>query len=492
MKKNNIILSFSLLLLCLVVGQSVHAQNPQKKERTRKMNGCSYEVLYGLAQVTKVEKVRNASESDLGYDEYQISYQFIPMEGGELLPEYRNIDMPFYLRGQGMDVPVGPAYLKRYQIHQGNKYAAKVLQTDQSSAACPAYVLESTGMPNDLFEARGNLVQYKTKSIQRRLQDAEANRPSASATPTPNHSARTAIESSGQKPTPATTVKEETIAAEAEVEIPEDPSELITDDERQRLLEEARREAAKQVAAEQAKIKAEQEEKEKELAQPSKRELRRLQRERERQAQARQDSIEQVRILERQRLEEIRKQKQEELDRIKEEALTRFRDSIRQEQQAKLEAEQAQQLSVKKAKEADLRKERQRCDYDFKMSGTIEIVEVKKVVEPALSLFNYEEYDIYYRFKPDNYDDLSKPDQNFWSEIYNFRIDPLGLNARPSRDYVRVHRLYQGMSFRGFARRLEQGICTPVLVWAPAGKNKVIDPGLPIEPDSINDGRTNK
>lgn len=156
--------------IALLAASEAWAQSAPKAVKTR-LGECEYQVLAGLAEVVRVEKVTDKEASPLQYDEYAIFFKFIPKEGGELMSTLRDQEIEFFLRGGGEQIRVGPQYIKQYQIRQGTKYAMKFLQ----SPLCEEKYRfgDQGGLPNDLFEAEKNLGELKKRRLEEALQKRE-------------------------------------------------------------------------------------------------------------------------------------------------------------------------------------------------------------------------------------------------------------------------------------------------------------------------------
>ncbi len=165
--------------------------------------------------------------------------------------------------------------------------------------------------------------------------------------------------------------------------------------------------------------------------------------------------------------EEARKKLEAQLaeeNRIKEE------ERKRQEELARIEAEkkrkEAEAEAARKKREEDEIK-RADCAFQPKVTGTIQILDIKKVKEAAESHLGYAEYEVRYRFTPSNINDIAKKDRKIWETEYLLVIDPRGKNANPSAAYIAAYNIKQNAQFTGFAEVLSTGICNPVIVFSP-------------------------
>ena len=143
---------FSLLVVLLgffCLSSNIHAQ----KILVKTINGVEYEVIGGLAEITSIEIVKTADQSDLNYDEHEVLFQFHPMEGSELLNILQNRPLAFKLRYRSSQVPVGPAYVKTMRLKKGTKYAMQLFQTRNRSVNIERYFYHSKALENNLFKA---------------------------------------------------------------------------------------------------------------------------------------------------------------------------------------------------------------------------------------------------------------------------------------------------------------------------------------------------
>ncbi|MCP4442444.1 MAG: hypothetical protein GY810_26350 [Aureispira sp.] len=527
MKKITYQTLFLALLGLLVLPNSMQAQRKKNVElETKIVRGCEYEVLKGLAEVTEVKKILAADESALKYDEYQILFRFIPMEGGELLSGLKDGDIEFYLKSGIDKLNVGPDYLKHYHIRKGTKYAMKLLQ-NKMGACLENYTYESGGLPNDLFEARENLMDYRKETSRKRLTEKEEEYETRKVeeeveemnnNTNPNELPET---DPVEEPEPVVEPEPEPVVDPIEIDPdaePIDPN--ITEAELRKQIEEemlangeveettptnaegdvdkdALREQieAKMRAELEAKIRAEEKAKTEEAA-------------RKKEA-ARKNAVKNAK---KNKKEEDKRKKAEAERKAQEKAKAeaerkaqedRIRKEIEAEVKAKLEEEAAAQRAAEDAeaaaeeeskrrqaellkKKEELKKEvaqrladeakRKNCSYAERQAGTIEVLKVLKVAEAKDSYFGYVEYEVKVLFRPNNYADLSKKDKKIWDEEHVFTIDPQGKNANPSAAYIRKHKVFKGAKYTGFAQNLESGICNQVMLYSP---------NLPIDKGSI-------
>lgn len=479
-------LNYGQLLIALfaltVIGplQAQRAQRVSNKPETKIVRGCEYQVLKGLAEIKEVNKITDAEESALGYDEYEVKFNFIPMEPGhKLLTTLSDESFEFKLRSGYDRVPVGPEYIKHYHVRKGLKFAMSFLQT-RNGECREKYTYESRGLPNDLFEARDQLKNYKTEVAAKKLGDAEekytgvVEEPEVNPeeTPRPNELKDPEVPVEPKKEEPIEE-KVDTTATDRDTTVVETPKEEIalpddmTEEElraemERKMREEAGLEKEPEADVDLDSIRAEMERKVREE----------LEAEEKRKAE---DDRKNAIKNERKRKKEEEKRKKEEAkkkaeeDRIRQEALEAKKAEIRAELEAKIQAELEEKKRKEEALKDQISKEvrRSTCVYKDKMSGTIEIVEVKKGLEKNESLFGYTEYEVKYKFRPDNYNDLSRKERKVWDEAYSFKIDPKGKSANPSATYVRKYQVFKGNKYKGFAEMLDSGICQAIMIYSP-------------------------
>jgi hypothetical protein len=161
------------LIFCAFAQVQAQGGSSAKVVKTR-IDNCDYQIISGLAEVTKVEMRLPKDSSILLYDEYAISFKFIPKEGGELMASLRDQEMEFYLHAKGEKILVGPQYIKQYQIRAGTKYAMKFLQ----SPLCEEKYRfgDVGGLPNDISEAAGRIDEIKKRRLEEALIKAEGER----------------------------------------------------------------------------------------------------------------------------------------------------------------------------------------------------------------------------------------------------------------------------------------------------------------------------
>lgn len=151
-KTPNVMKRFFLLVVLLgffCLSPNIYAQ----KTLVKNINGVEYEVIGGLAEITSIEVVKTANQSDLNYDEHEILFQFHPMEGSELLNILQNRPLSFKLRYRSSQVPIGPAYIKAMRLKKGTKYAMQLFQTRNRSINIERYFYHSKALENNLFKA---------------------------------------------------------------------------------------------------------------------------------------------------------------------------------------------------------------------------------------------------------------------------------------------------------------------------------------------------
>jgi hypothetical protein len=149
-----------LLILPLFI-QAQRGPNVVEPEKSTKLvRGCLYEVVPGLAEITKIEVDKTADESLLHYNEHKVLFQFTPMGNTELLPCLKEHDLEFTLRSNVTKIPVGPQYIQQKGIKVGTKYAMNILQIKDKNACLEQYTYESKALDNDLFEAKAQIIPF--------------------------------------------------------------------------------------------------------------------------------------------------------------------------------------------------------------------------------------------------------------------------------------------------------------------------------------------
>lgn len=149
-----------LLILPLFI-QAQRGPNVVEPEKSTKLvRGCLYEVVPGLAEITKLEIDKTADESLLHYNEHKVLFQFTPMGNAELLPCLKEHDLEFTLRSNRTKIPVGPQYIQQKGIKVGTKYAMNILQIKDKDACLEQYTYESKALDNDLFEAEAQIIPF--------------------------------------------------------------------------------------------------------------------------------------------------------------------------------------------------------------------------------------------------------------------------------------------------------------------------------------------
>ena len=458
----------SILLLLLFQASGVWAQSAKKtsyknNEEVRTVQGCEYQVLKGLAEITAVEKTRSKSESALGYDEYSVKFKFIPMEKGQqLMADFGENSFDFFLRSGYDRLPVGPKYLKHYYVHKGQKFAMEFLQTGDKTCR-EQYTYKSLGIPNDLFEAQDSIKAYKIQVAAEKLykKEKEVNEAKGIAM-----AEEAATQTSGNRPPEVAPVEEpkEEDPKEEEEPTEEDPKEeeepevdlnLPSDEELRKKVEaemrakEGIKKSPDEIDVDSLRAAIEKEERAKAKAEAAK------------QAELDQKNAikrEKQAAKERKKLEEQRRKE----IKAKEEAL---RDEMAAKLAEEKEAIEARKEAIREQVTNEIRRES--CVYEEKVSGTIKVVSVEEGPTEVESLFGYKEYVVTLRFKPDNYSDLSKKERKLWDKTFTFKLDPKGKSANPGATYVRIHKLFKGNKYNGFAQRLSSGICNDIMVYSP-------------------------
>lgn len=151
----------SILLILPFFIQAQRGPNVATPEKSTKLvRGCLYEVVPGLAEITRLEVDKTADESLLHYNEHKVLFQFTPMGNTELLPCLKEHELEFTLRSNVTKIPVGPQYIQKKGIKVGTKYAMNILQIKDKDACLEQYTYESKALDNDLFEAKAQIIPF--------------------------------------------------------------------------------------------------------------------------------------------------------------------------------------------------------------------------------------------------------------------------------------------------------------------------------------------
>lgn len=155
---NKLILVFSIhiFLSTFCLAQPVSLKPLPKIEQ---INGLDYEVLPGLAEITSIELVKEAKKSALGYDEYEVLFRFIAMEGHELLAVLEEKPLNLVLKYHRSSVRVGPAYIRKMNLRIGTRYAMKLFQTRSGGLNVERYFYESKILENQLFKVYERVIE---------------------------------------------------------------------------------------------------------------------------------------------------------------------------------------------------------------------------------------------------------------------------------------------------------------------------------------------
>jgi hypothetical protein len=151
-----LVFSINVFFFTFCLAQTVSLKPLPKVEQ---INGLDYEVLPGLAEITSIELVKKAKESPLGYDEYQVLFRFIPMEGHELLAILKGKSLDLVLKYHRSRVRVGPAYIRKMNLRIGTRYAMKLFQTRSGGLNVERYFYESKILENQLFKVYERVIE---------------------------------------------------------------------------------------------------------------------------------------------------------------------------------------------------------------------------------------------------------------------------------------------------------------------------------------------
>lgn len=151
-----LVFSINLFFFTFCLAQTVSIKPLPKIEQ---INGIDYEVLPGLAEITSIQLVKKAKESPLGYDEYEVLFRFIPMEGHELLAVLEGKALNLVLKYHQSSVRVGPAYIRKMNLRIGTRYAMKLFQTRSGGLNVERYFYESKILENQLFKVYERVIE---------------------------------------------------------------------------------------------------------------------------------------------------------------------------------------------------------------------------------------------------------------------------------------------------------------------------------------------
>jgi hypothetical protein len=467
-----IIPAIVMLLLTSFYAQAQKARKVNYEREMRVVRNCEYEVLRGLGEIMSITKTKDKSESLLGHDEYVVKFNFTPMEPGhKLMTTLQDQEFELYLRSSNIKVPIGPKYIEHYKVIKGLKFAMEFLQSRDECN--DKWLYESRGLPNDLFEAQDKIADYKKAIYEGELEKYEAahemkkqglDPETFNSVPNPKDPKANTPETNPEvdpkgtdpiidpKVNPVIDTKVDTTVDEPKVDL--NDAEL-----RKQLEAEARKKAGLDNSGTNPdSIRALLEKEAREKI------------DKEKQANA--NDV--IKDAKKNAKEEARRQKElEEQAKLDEADRLKNLEAKKAELQKDIEAKIADEVAAKKNKENALRDQiekeirRESCAYKDKLSGTIEIISVEKSTEEAESVFGYAEYEVKYKFRPDNYSEIDKKERKIWDETYIFKLDPQGKSANPSATYIRKNQVFKGQKHKGFAQVLESGICDQIMIYAP-------------------------
>lgn len=147
------------LHLCFLTFCSAQIVSLKPLPKVEQMNGVDYEVLPGLAEITSIQLVKEATQSALGYDEYQVLFRFIPMEGHELLAVLKDKTLALVLKYHQSSVRVGPAYIRKMNLRVGTRYAMQLYQTRSGGLNVERYFYQSQVLENQLFKVYERVIE---------------------------------------------------------------------------------------------------------------------------------------------------------------------------------------------------------------------------------------------------------------------------------------------------------------------------------------------
>lgn len=149
-----------LLIFPLLMQAQSGPNGIEPQKNTKLVRGCLYEVVPGLAEITKIEVNKTADKSLLQYNEHQVLFKFTPMGNAELLACLKENELEFTLRSNCTKIPVGPQYIQQKGMRLGTKYAMNMLQIKDKEACLEQYTYESKILNNDLFEAEAQIIPF--------------------------------------------------------------------------------------------------------------------------------------------------------------------------------------------------------------------------------------------------------------------------------------------------------------------------------------------
>ncbi len=128
---------------------------------------CYFDTLVGMVHVIGVYKVKEAVESELNYDEYEILYQFFPLTAQGIKPVYRDLIYKVWthkLSYNGKEVNPGLDYINKYILVKGRQMAAQLRLNRHG--VCAPYDLWAEYLPtNDLAEIHTNKNRKVAKPV---------------------------------------------------------------------------------------------------------------------------------------------------------------------------------------------------------------------------------------------------------------------------------------------------------------------------------------
>ena len=453
------------LLATTLLTYAQQGPNPSLPETTTKVvRGCEYEVIPGLAQVTQINIKHPASESLLEYDEYDVQFIFIPMDGHTVIDAVKEQELSFMLRSGATQMPVGPVYIQKKGVKVGTKYAMNLLQTKNANACLEQYTYESKALNNDLSEAEDRIIPYVKSTYKAPV--FVTNKVDNKAEVAPTSTSTPPIET--DIPENLVDMTEEEMRIYVANKIEQQPSPIpstnsINVDSLKTVIRnnlynkyQPQLKAAAQTATP--------------IKRPNRQQALKVAR-KEQQAKKRQEKLEAQQKTKKALEQKIK------LETLKAQITQEVEDEIQAEIQAKKDAAQQQAtqkinaLERFKAIEQEVKtnlaeeEKRQACSFGARIAGTIEIQKVSKA-ENERSI-KYPAYQIWVSFRPYDYDKLSPKDKKQWDQSYPLTIDPLGKNANPNAAYLRKYKVVQTARYQGFAQPLEQGICNSMMIYSP-------------------------
>lgn len=154
------------LIFSLILVASISSLGSAQKDGPIIYDGCKYQKCEGLAEITSVRVINTAQASPLGYEEYEVLYNFLPMDKNK--PTEAMANQPILLREGAYEFPLNKAYIEKYAVLVGTKVPMTFWYIKKGTCTPTWYT--SAGLPNDLSVLGDQLTSLKTKELERRMQ----------------------------------------------------------------------------------------------------------------------------------------------------------------------------------------------------------------------------------------------------------------------------------------------------------------------------------